>query len=200
MAYGTHAAIPTVALAPNTAVTLVPYDENDYQPIWGDSFVTAWAQAAKTTNLSVQDFWGFTGYSEDMPSLDVSSQVPQKVRLWRANGMKAITNESTGSSGAMGLPWYLTGQLAWNTKILDGALLAFTFDAAFGPLARSGRRNVLAPTRPRPSAGDVHALAGLLASAERDRVGHSECAEGRRSGDRSEGQRESPTLRRTFTT
>jgi hypothetical protein len=133
MAYGTHVRLPDVALEPNVAVTLVPYNYN-YSSYWGDALVTQWAQSNKARNLSVQDFWGFIAYPDghNTPRLDMVSTIPNKIRFWKGSGMKSIWHESTSSGGASALPWYVAGQLAWNTKSLDDKLRDSLFESAFG--------------------------------------------------------------------
>jgi len=133
LAYHTHTGVPSVTLAPNVFVSLVPYGETQ-AALNGDAMVQAWGQSHKATNLGVYDYWGPPSFRHDLPSLDMYNRVPQEIRLWKAAGVNSIYNESTGSAGAVGLPLYLTGQLAWNTKILDDKLRAELLDEAFGPL------------------------------------------------------------------
>jgi len=130
LAYADHAAVPSIALASNLIVSLAP---SGFQRtgLSASDLVTAWGQ--KTQNLAIYDYWALPDWSRGKPVVDFFGGVPSQLRFWRANNANNLQLETTAGAGASGLALYSTGQLAWNTKILDDQLRQSMFDAAFGP-------------------------------------------------------------------
>jgi hypothetical protein len=136
-AYNFHAQIPSIDIEPNVYVTLVPYafqrDGDD-----PEEFIAAWAQ--KKQPLSIYDYWSIPDWHHDLPAFDYSNVPGQKIRFWREHQVEGFLGETTYSSGAMGLGWYIAGRLLWDPDANPAAIAQEFYRLAFGDAANSMRR------------------------------------------------------------
>ncbi len=129
LAYNEHAAVPSVELEPNVYVVVVPYgfQRTGYS---GDELIQQWGKKVKF--FGVYDYWSIPDWNHDMPSLSYLSTPSKKIRFWAKNNVAAYLSESTYSSGAVGITWYLASRLLWNPDVDEKKLLEDFYSKAFG--------------------------------------------------------------------
>ncbi len=129
LAYNEHAGVPKIDLEPNVFVVVVPYgfQRTGYS---GDELIQQWAK--KTKFFGVYDYWSIPDWTNDMPDLNYLVVPEEKIRYWYKNGVAAYLSESTNSSGAVGITWYLSSRLLWNPDVNEKQLLEEFYTKAFG--------------------------------------------------------------------
>ncbi len=137
LAYNEHAAVPTIDLEPNVYVVVVPYgfQRTGYS---GDELIQMWAK--KTKFFGVYDYWSIPDWTHDMPSLNYLEIPGEKIRFWHNNHVAAFLSESTYSSGAVGITWYLSSRMLWNPDVDEKQLLDDFYKKAFGEAEKPMRR------------------------------------------------------------
>lgn len=136
-AYNEHAAVPKIPLEPNVYVSLIPYgfQRTGLTP---EEFIEAWSKKVK--RMSIYDYWSIPDWTSNLPSYSYLTTIPDRIRLWHSKGVEGVSNESTYSSGALGIGCYLAGRLFWDPKVDDKAVLAEFYTRSFGPAAPSMKR------------------------------------------------------------
>lgn len=135
-AYSLHAAVPTIPIKSNTFVSLIPYAFR-LGPAAGltpQQMIEAWKDKANLDGfkLGLYDYWDIPDWRFNVPFLS-PQEITKRMRLWKANNIEAVNLESTYSSGAMGLNFYLASKLAWEVNTNETLLLDDYYTKAFGP-------------------------------------------------------------------
>ncbi|QDU98516.1 DUF4838 domain-containing protein [Lignipirellula cremea] len=136
-AYNEHAAPPTIPVEPNVYVQVIPYafQRTGLSP---EQLLDAWSK--KVSRMGIYDYWSIPDWEHDLPTFDPLGFGPTRLRGWHRRGVDSFLCESTYSSGAMGVAWYVGGRLAWNPSADPEALFKeFTRDC-FGPSAPAMQR------------------------------------------------------------
>ncbi|MCM8759356.1 MAG: DUF4838 domain-containing protein, partial [Candidatus Omnitrophica bacterium] len=120
LAYNEHAAVPSIELEPNVYVVVVPYgfQRTGYS---GDELIEMWGK--KTKFFGLYDYWSIPDWNNDMPGFNYLETPAKKIRFWKKSNAAAFLSESTYSSGAMGIAWYLSSRLLWDPKIDEKKVL-----------------------------------------------------------------------------
>ncbi|HOK80834.1 MAG TPA: DUF4838 domain-containing protein [bacterium] len=137
LAYNEHAAVPDIALEPNVYVVVVPYgfQRTGYS---GDELIQMWGKKIKF--FGVYDYWSIPDWTNDMPSLNYLEIPEKKIKFWHKNHVAAFLSESTYSSGAVGITWYISSRILWNPDIDEKQLLEDFYKKAFGEAEKPIRR------------------------------------------------------------
>jgi len=128
LAYNEHAGVPDIELEPNVYVVVVPYgfQRTGYS---GDELVELWGRKIKFFGLS--DYWSIPDWNQDMPTFNYLETPAKKIRFWRKSNVAAFLSESTYSSGAVGITWYLSSRLLWNPDLDEKKILDDFYSKAF---------------------------------------------------------------------
>ncbi|MCX7704860.1 MAG: DUF4838 domain-containing protein [bacterium] len=129
LAYNEHAAVPEIELEPNVYVVVVPYgfQRTGYS---GDELIELWGK--KTKFFGVYDYWSIPDWNNDIPDFNYLETPAKKIRFWKKSNVAAYLSESTYSSGAMGIAWYLSSRLLWNPDVDEKKILDDFYSKAFG--------------------------------------------------------------------
>lgn len=129
LAYNEHAAVPKINIEPNVFVEVVPYgfQRTGYS---GDELIQQWGK--KTKFFGVYDYWSIPDWENDMPSLNYLVIPEKKIRFWYKNGVASYLSESTYSSGAVGITWYISSRLLWDPDADEKKILGEFYTKAFG--------------------------------------------------------------------
>jgi len=133
-AYNVHAAVPSIPLEPNLYVLPVPYgfQRTGLTPA---EHIQAWQRKVKASgmkSMGIYDYWSIPDWGQNLPNFNYLRTPGEKLRLWQANGVDGFASESTFSSGAMGIAWYLSSRLMWDVKTDEKAIIAEFYRDAFG--------------------------------------------------------------------
>jgi hypothetical protein len=113
LAYNKHAEIPDVDIHPSIHIGIVPYA---FQQISvPEDFINSWS--SKTSNYRVYDYLGITPWNYDMPGINFTDELKEKLSLWKNHNSRGLMMESSYSIGALGLPLYMLNRLSWNLNI-----------------------------------------------------------------------------------
>lgn len=137
LAYNEHAAVPEIELEPNVYVVVVPYgfQRTGYS---GDELIQMWGKKIKF--FGVYDYWSIPDWNQDLPGFNYLNEPARKIRFWKDSNVAAFLSESTYSSGAVGIVWYLSSRLLWSPDTDEKKLLEDFYSKAFaeakGPMQR----------------------------------------------------------------
>ncbi len=129
LAYNEHAAVPSIELEPNVYVVVVPYgfQRTGYS---GDELIELWGK--KTKFFGLYDYWSIPDWNNDMPDFNYLEHLQKKISSGKKSNVAAFHSESTYSSGAMGIAWYLSSRLLWNPGMDEKKILDDFYSKAFG--------------------------------------------------------------------
>lgn len=137
MAYGQHAAPPSIPVDPNVYVTVAPeaFQRTGLSP---DALIAEWKK--RVPRLSLYTYWSIPDWAFDLPTLDYRHTPAERIGAWHRAGIEGIALETSYGGGATGLALYLAGQLMWNPEVDTAALLdefyRLSFHGAFAPMKR----------------------------------------------------------------
>jgi len=137
LAYNEHAAVPNIELEPNIYVVVVPYgfQRTGYS---GDELLQMWAKKSKF--IGIYDYWSIPDWSQDMPSLNYLEMPAKKIRFWHQNNVVGFLSESTYSSGAVGITWYISSRLLWNPAVDEKQVIQDFYSKAFDKAEKPMKR------------------------------------------------------------
>lgn len=135
--YNEHAMPPSIPLEPNVYVMVIPYAFQT-TGLTPDEFIKAWWR--KVSRMSLYDYWNIPDWSFDQPTFDFRNMSRDKLRYWRTENIEGLLIESTYSSGAMGLAWYVASRMMWDVNTNPKPIVQEFYQKAFGkasvPMAR----------------------------------------------------------------
>lgn len=137
LAYNQHAAVPSVPLERNMYVAVVPYafQRTGLSPT---ELIQAWGRKVKESGMDgmgIYDYWSIPDWSGNLPDFNYLRTPREKLRLWHENHINGFASESTYSSGAMGLAWYLSSRLMWDLNTDENAIANEFYVKCFGKAA-----------------------------------------------------------------
>lgn len=139
-AYNEHAAVPSIPIEPNVYVQVIPYafQRTGLSP---DGLLDAWSR--KVLRMGIYDYWSIPDWSHDLPDFDPLVYGPERLRGWHRRGVDSFLCESTYSSGAMGLAWYICSRLSWQPDTKVQPIFNQFLQDCFGPASAPMRRMLL---------------------------------------------------------
>ena len=135
--YNEHAMPPTIPLEPNIHVMIIPYafQRTELTP---EEFIAAWGK--KVNRMGLYDYWSIPDWTHDVPDFNYLKTPRDKLKFWHESNISSVLSESTFSSGAIGLAWYVGSRLMWELNTDENVIIEEFYAKAFGPAAPPMKR------------------------------------------------------------